>query len=298
MTITIDGRELKLLFIDFVRSPEETVKALAKQRDEQNASKSGSSKAATAASSANLMKVTPAVVAGGSAHDGHSPSEAVAKLKASVEAVTGGFGAPDERRPRVYRAEEMVDLALDEMRPRARSRDIALDSRGLERRAVASPTSLETEKELGEASCISEKEIRKEMRRELGEASCISEKEIRKEMRRELGEAGRKLQKAEQEVLSMIQLAREGDDVRPRNTVAVAVDAFAAAGQAKAKKGLVLQGGGSGLVTTLPVLPVPDAATSAVPDAPPVLLAAGGAGRLRARSNTVDSLPGGVRGGL
>ena len=279
MTITIDGRELKLLFIDFVRSPEETVKALAKQRDEQNASKSGSSKAATAASSANLMKVTPAVVAGGSAHDGHSPSEAVAKLKASVEAVTGGFGAPDERRPRVYRAEEMVDLALDEMRPRARSRDIALDSRGLERRAVASPTSLETEKELGEAS-------------------CISEKEIRKEMRRELGEAGRKLQKAEQEVLSMIQLAREGDDVRPRNTVAVAVDAFAAAGQAKAKKGLVLQGGGSGLVTTLPVLPVPDAATSAMPDAPPVLLAAGGAGRLRARSNTVDSLPGGVRGGL
>ena len=279
MTITIDGRELKLLFIDFVRSPEETAKALAKQRDEQNASKSGSSKAATAASLTNLMKATPAVVAGGSAHDGHSPSEAVAKLKASVEAVTGGFGAPDERRPRVYRAEEMVDLALDEMRPRARSRDIALDSRGLERRAVASPTSLETEKELGEAS-------------------CISEKEIRKEMRRELGEAGRKLQKAEQEVLSMIQLAREGDDVRPRNTVAVAVDAFAAAGQAKAKKGLVLQGGGSGLVTTLPVLPVPDAATSAVPDAPPVLLAAGGAGRLRARSNTVDSLPGGVRGGL
>ena len=279
MTITIDGRELKLLFIDFVRSPEETAKALAKQRDEQNASKSGSSKAATAASLTNLMKATPAVVAGGSAHDGHSPSEAVAKLKASVEAVTGGFGAPDERRPRVYRAEEMVDLALDEMRPRARSRDIALDSRGLERRAVASPTSLETEKELGEAS-------------------CISEKEIRKEMRRELSEAGRKLQKAEQEVLSMIQLAREGDDVRPRNTVAVAVDAFAAAGQAKAKKGLVLQGGGSGLVTTLPVLPVPDAATSAVPDAPPVLLAAGGAGRLRARSNTVDSLPGGVRGGL
>ena len=279
MTITIDGRELKLLFIDFVRSPEETAKALAKQRDEQNASKSGSSKAATAASLTNLMKATPAVVAGGSAHDGHSPSEAVAKLKASVEAVTGGFGAPDERRPRVYRAEEMVDLALDEMRPRARSRDIALDSRGLERRAVASPTSLETEKELGEAS-------------------CISEKEIRKEMRRELGEAGRKLQKAEQEVLFMIQLAREGDDVRPRNTVAVAVDAFAAAGQAKAKKGLVLQGGGSGLVTTLPVLPVPDAATSAVPDAPPVLLAAGGAGRLRARSNTVDSLPGGVRGGL
>ena len=279
MTITIDGRELKLLFIDFVRSPEETAKALAKQREEQNASKSGSSKAATAASLTNLMKATPAVVAGGSAHDGHSPSEAVAKLKASVEAVTGGFGAPDERRPRVYRAEEMVDLALDEMRPRARSRDIALDSRGLERRAVASPTSLETEKELGEAS-------------------CISEKEIRKEMRRELGEAGRKLQKAEQEVLSMIQLAREGDDVRPRNTVAVAVDAFAAAGQAKAKKGLVLQGGGSGLVTTLPVLPVPDAATSAVPDAPPVLLAAGGAGRLRARSNTVDSLPGGVRGGL
>ena len=279
MTITIDGRELKLLFIDFVRSPEETAKALAKQREEQNASKSGSSKAATAASLTNLMKATPAVVAGGSAHDGHSPSEAVAKLKASVEAVTGGFGAPDERRPRVYRAEEMVDLALDEMRPRARSRDIALDSRGLERRAVASPTSLETEKELGEAS-------------------CISEKEIRKEMRRELGEAGRKLQKAEQEVLFMIQLAREGDDVRPRNTVAVAVDAFAAAGQAKAKKGLVLQGGGSGLVTTLPVLPVPDAATSAVPDAPPVLLAAGGAGRLRARSNTVDSLPGGVRGGL
>ena len=279
MTITIDGRELKLLFIDFVRSPEETAKALAKQRDEQNASKSGSSKAATAASLTNLMKATPAVVAGGSAHDGHSPSEAVAKLKASVEAVTGGFGAADERRPRVYRAEEMVDLALDEMRPRARSRDIALDSRGLERRAVASPTSLETEKELGEAS-------------------CISEKEIRKEMRRELGEAGRKLQKAEQEVLSMIQLAREGDDVRPRNTVAVAVDAFAAAGQAKAKKGLVLQGGGSGLVTTLPVLPVPDAATSTVPDAPPVLLAAGGAGRLRARSNTVDSLPGGVRGGL
>ena len=279
MTITIDGRELKLLFIDFVRSPEETAKALAKQRDEQNASKSGSSKAATAASSTNLMKATPAVVAGGSAHDGHSPSEAVAKLKASVEAVTGGFGTPDERRPRVYRAEEMVDLALDEMRPRARSRDIALDSRGLERRAVASPTSLETEKELGEAS-------------------CISEKEIRKEMRRELGEPGRKLQKAEQEVLSMIQLAREGDDVRPRNTVAVAVDAFAAAGQAKAKKGLVLQGGGSGLVTTLPVLPVPDAATSAMPDAPPVLLAAGGAGRLRARSNTVDSLPGGVRGGL
>ena len=279
MTITIDGRELKLLFIDFVRSPEETAKALAKQREEQNASKSGSSKAATAASSTNLMKATPAVVAGGSAHDGHSPSEAVAKLKASVEAVTGGFGAPDERRPRVYRAEEMVDLALDEMRPRARSRDIALDSRGLERRAVASPISLETEKELGEAS-------------------CISEKEIRKEMRRELGEAGRKLQKAEQEVLSMIQLAREGDDVRPRNTVAVAVDAFAAAGQAKAKKGLVLQGGGSGLVTTLPVLPVPDAATSTVPDAPPVLLAAGGAGRLRARSNTVDSLPGGVRGGL
>ena len=232
MTITIDGRELKLLFIDFVRSPEETAKALAKQREEQNASKSGSSKAATAASLTNLMKATPAVVAGGSAHDGHSPSEAVAKLKASVEAVTGGFGAPDERRPRVYRAEEMVDLALDEMRPRARSRDIALDSRGLERRAVASPTSLETEKELGEAS-------------------CISEKEIRKEMRRELGEAGRKLQKAEQEVLSMIQLAREGDDVRPRNTVAVAVDAFAAAGQAKAKKGLVLQGGGSGLVTTL-----------------------------------------------
>ena len=279
MTITIDGRELKLLFIDFVRSPEETAKALAKQREEQNASKSGSSKAATAASLTNLMKATPAVVAGGSAHDGHSPSEAVAKLKASVEAVTGGFGAPDERRPRVYRAEEMVDLALDEMRPRARSRDIALDSRGLERRAVASPTSLETEKELGEAS-------------------CISEKEIRKEMRRELGEAGRKLQKAEQEVLSMIQLAREGDDVRPRNTVAVAVDAFAAAGQAKAKKGLVLQGGGSGRVTTLPVLPVSDAATSAVPDAPPVLLAAGGAGRLRARSNTVDSLPGGVRGGL
>ena len=279
MTITIDGRELKLLFIDFVRSPEETAKALAKQREEQNASKSGSSKAATAASLTNMMKATPAVVAGGSAHDGHSPSEVVAKLKASVEAVTGGFGAPDERRPRVYRAEEMVDLALDEMRPRARSRDIALDSRGLERRAVASPTSLETEKELGEAS-------------------CISEKEIRKEMRRELGEAGRKLQKAEQEVLSMIQLAREGDDVRPRNTVAVAVDAFAAAGQAKAKKGLVLQGGGSGLVTTLPVLPVPDAATSAVPDAPPVLLAAGGAGRLRARSNTVDSLPGGVRGGL
>ena len=279
MTITIDGRELKLLFIDFVRSPEETAKALAKQREEQNASKSGSSKAATAASLTNMMKATPAVVAGGSAHDGHSPSEAVAKLKASVEAVTGGFGAPDERRPRVYRAEEMVDLALDEMRPRARSRDIALDSRGLERRAVASPTSLETEKDLGEAS-------------------CISEKEIRKEMRRELGEAGRKLQKAEQEVLSMIQLAREGDDVRPRNTVAVAVDAFAAAGQAKAKKGLVLQGGGSGRVTTLPVLPVPDAATSAVPDAPPVLLAAGGAGRLRARSNTVDSLPGGVRGGL
>jgi hypothetical protein len=279
VTITIDGRELKLLFIDFVRSPEETAKALAKQREEQNASKSGSSKAATAASLTNLMKATPAVVAGGSAHDGHSPSEAVAKLKASVEAVTGGFGAPDERRPRVYRAEEMVDLALDEMRPRARSRDIALDSRGLERRAVASPTSLETEKELGEAS-------------------CISEKEIRKEMRRELGEPGRKLQKAEQEVLSMIQLAREGDDVRPRNTVAVAVDAFAAAGQAKAKKGLVLQGGGSGHVTTLPVLPVPDAATSAMPDAPPVLLAAGGAGRLRARSNTVDSLPGGVRGGL
>ena len=279
MTITIDGRELKLLFIDFVRSPEETAKALAKQREEQNASKSGSSKAATAASLTNLMKATPAVVAGGSAHDGHSPSEAVAKLKASVEAVTGGFGAPDERRPRVYRAEEMVDLALDEMRPRARSRDIALDSRGLERRAVASPTSLETEKELGEAS-------------------CISEKEIRKEMRRELGEPGRKLQKAAQAVLSMIQLAREGDDVRPRKTVAVAVDAFAAAGQAKAKKGLVLQGGGSGLVTTLPVLPVPDAATSAMPDAPPVLLAAGGAGRLRARSNTVDSLPGGVRGGL
>ena len=227
MTITIDGRELKLLFIDFVRSPEETAKALAKQREEQNASKSGSSKAATAASLTNLMKATPAVVAGGSAHDGHSPSEAVAKLKASVEAVTGGFGAADERRPRVYRAEEMVDLALDEMRPAG--------SRGPERRAVASPTSMETEKELGEAS-------------------CISEKEIRKEMPRELGEAGRKLQKAEHEVLSMIQLAREGDDVRPRNTVAVAVDAFAAAGQAKAKKGLVLQGGGSGLVTTLPVL--------------------------------------------
>ena len=289
VTITIDGRELKLLFIDFVRSPEETVKALAKQRDEQNASKSGSSKAATAASSANLMKVTPAVVAGGSAHDGHLPSEAVAKLKASVEAVTGGFGAADERRPRVYRAEEMVDLALDEMRPRARSRDLALDemrpagSRGPERRAVASPTSMETEKELGEAS-------------------CISEKEIRKEMPRELGEAGRKLQKAEHEVLSMIQLAREGDDVRPKNAVAVAVDAFAAAGQAKAKKGLLQGGGGggggTGLVTTLQVVPVPDAATSALPDAPPALVAAGGAGRLRARSNTVDSLPGGVRGGV
>lgn len=282
VTITIDGRELKLIFIDFVRSPEETVKALAKQRDEQNASKSGSSKAATAASSANLMKVTPAVVAGGSAHDGHSPSEAVAKLKASVEAVTGGFGAADERRPRVYRAEEMVDLALDEMRPRARSREPALDemrpagSRGPERRALTSPTSMETEKELGEAS-------------------CISEKEIRKEMPRELGEAGRKLQKAEHEVLSMIQLAREGGDVRPKNTVAVAVDAFAAAGQAKAKKG-VLQGGGggTGLITTLQALP--DAATSALPDAPPALVAAGGAGRLRARSNTVDSLPGGVRG--
>jgi len=304
VTITIDGRELKLIFIDFVRSPEETVKALAKQRDEQNASKSGSSKAATAASSANLMKVTPAVVAGGSAHDRHSPSEAVAKLKASVEAVTGGFGAADERRPRVYRAEEMVDLALDEMRPRAGARDLALDemrprarsrdlaldemrpagSRGPERRAVTSPTSMETEKELGEAS-------------------CISEKEILKEMPRELGEAGRKLQKAEQEVLSMIQLAREGGDVRPKNTVAVAVDAFAAAGQAKAKKGLLQGGGGgggggTGLVTTLQVLP--DAATSALPDAPPALVAAGGAGRLRARSrsNTVDSLPGGVKVGF
>ena len=139
------------------------------------------------------------------------------------------------------------------------------------------------------------------MRRELGEASCISEQEIRKEMRRELSEAGRKLQKAEQEVLSMIQLAREGGDVRPKNTVAVAVDAFAAAGQAKAKKGLLQGGGGgggggTGLVTTLQVLP--DAATSALPDAPPALVAAGGAGRLRARSNTVDSLPGGVRGGV
>jgi hypothetical protein len=49
-------------------------------------------------------------------------------------------------------------------------------------------------------------------------------------------------------------------------------------------------------VTTLQVLP--DAATSALPDAPPALVAAGGAGRLRARSNTVDSLPGGVRGGV
>ena len=141
-----------------------------------------------------------------------------------------------------------------------------------------------------------------ETEKELGEASCISEKEIRKEMPRELGEAGRKLQKAEHEVLSMIQLAREGDDVRPKNAVAVAVDAFAAAGQAKAKKGLLQGGGGggggTGLVTTLQVVPVPDAATSALPDAPPALVAAGGAGRLRARSNTVDSLPGGVRGGV
>ena len=96
-----------------------------------------------------------------------------------------------------------------------------------------------------------------ETEKELGEASCISEKEIRKEMPRELGEAGRKLQKAEHEVLSMIQLAREGDDVRPKNAVAVAVDAFAAAGQAKAKKGLLQGGGGgggTGLVTTLQVV--------------------------------------------
>jgi len=52
----------------------------------------------------------------------------------------------------------------------------------------------------------------------------------------ELGEAGRKLQKAGQEIVSMIQVAKEGDDVRPKNAVAVAIDAFAAAGQAKAKK--------------------------------------------------------------
>ena len=57
-----------------------------------------------------------------------------------------------------------------------------------------------------------------------------------KDLPLELGEAGRKLQKAGQEIMSMIQVAKEGDDVRPKNAVAVAVDAFAAAGQAKAKK--------------------------------------------------------------
>ncbi len=51
----------------------------------------------------------------------------------------------------------------------------------------------------------------------------------------QLGEAGRKLQRAGHEVVSMMQMASEGEGVRPKAAIAVAAEAFASAGQ-KAKK--------------------------------------------------------------
>ena len=95
------GGEFPLFFFDFVRSPEEQQRALQEARKKEE-SKGGGPR--------------PDEASGASKGSRRRSSVKPAAVKAVALEVMQGFGKPDERRPKLMMADEVVAAAIDTMK--------------------------------------------------------------------------------------------------------------------------------------------------------------------------------------